>query len=173
MNVGDLRDTDGTGQAKAIMVHGKGNKERVLTAEAGLVDVLTAYLESRLARFPGAAKSRSSPTDSPWRRLRATDPLFVGPDGERITGPTIQYRVERAYRRAGVNGQRAKGALVHQLRHTFATSLADSNVNVYTLMRMLGHESMTTTQRYTQGAGQETRAAAATNPVYDMVAGKR
>lgn len=169
MNVGDLRDTDDTGRVKAIMVHGKGNKERVLTAEAALVDVLTSYLESRIVRFPGAAKRQSSPTTSPWRRLRATDPLFVGLDGERITGPTIQYRVERAYRRAGINGQRAKGALVHQLRHTFATSLADSDVNVYTLMRLLGHESMTTTQRYTQGAGKETRAAAATNPVYGII----
>ncbi len=169
MNVGDFRDTDDTGRVKAIMVHGKGNKERVLTAEAGLVDVLTTYLESRLARFPQTAKRRSSPTDFPWRRLRATDPLFVGLDGERITGPTIQYRVERAYRRAGINGRRTKGALVHQLRHTFATSLADSDVNVYTLMRLLGHESMTTTQRYTQGAGKETRAAAAANPVYSIL----
>ncbi|MFX1787103.1 tyrosine-type recombinase/integrase [Prescottella equi] len=169
MNIGDLRDTDTTGTVKAITVHGKGNKQRVLTAEPALVHVLTDYLQSRLDRFPGSGKARSSPTDSPWRRLRARDPLFVGTDGERITGPTIQYRVERAYRRAGINGQRAKGALVHQLRHTFATSLADANVNVYTLMRLLGHESMTTTQRYTQGAGKETRAASASNPVYRIL----
>lgn len=58
---------------------------------------------------------------------------------------------------------------MHQLRHTFATSLADSDVNIYTLMRLLGHESMTTTQRYTQGAGKETRAASATNPVYRLI----
>lgn len=169
MNVGDLRDVDDTGRTKAITVRGKGNKERVLTAEAPLVDVLTDYLESRLQRFPGSGKARSSPTDSPWRRLRAKDALFVGADGERITGPTIQYRVERAYRRAGINGQRAKGALVHQLRHTFATSLADQNVSIYTLMRLLGHEAMSTTQRYTKGAGRETRSAMASNPAYQMV----
>lgn len=169
MNVGDLRDIDASGRTKAIMVHGKGNKQRVLTAESALVDLLTDYLASRLQRFPGSGKARSSPTDSPWRRFRGTDPLFVGADGDRITGPTIQYRVERAYRRAGVNGQRAKGALVHQLRHTFATSLADADVNVYKLMRLLGHESMTTTQRYTAGAGKDTRAAAAHNPAYDAV----
>lgn len=172
MNVGDLRDVDATGRTKAITVRGKGNKERVLTAEAALVDVLTDYLESRLSRFPDSSKARSSPTDSPWRRLRAKDALFVGTDGERITGPTIQYRVERAYRRAGINGQRAKGALVHQLRHTFATSLADENVSVYTLMRLLGHEAMTTTQRYTKGAGKETRTASALNPAYRMLASK-
>ena len=169
LNIGDFRDLDDTGRLKAITVHGKGNKQRVLTAEPALVDVITSYLDSRLRRFPGSGKARTSPTASPWRRLRATDPLFLGADGERITAPTIQYRVERAYRRAGINGQRAKGALVHQLRHTFATSLADSDVNVYTLMRLLGHESMTTTQRYTQGAGKETRVASATNPVYRLI----
>ncbi len=173
LNIGDFRDLDDAGRVKAITVHGKGNKQRVLTAEPALVDVLTSYLDSRLQRFPGSGKARTSPTASPWRRLRATDPLFLGADGERITAPTIQYRVERAYRRAGINGQRAKGALVHQLRHTFATSLADSDVNVYTLMVLLGHESMTTTQRYTQGAGKETRAASATNPVYRLLDSQR
>lgn len=104
MNIGDLRDVDGTGKFRAITVHGKGNKQRILTAEPALVDVLTAYLQSRLVRFPGCGKARSSATDSPWQRLRSRDPLFVGTDGERITGPTIQHRVERAYRRAGING---------------------------------------------------------------------
>ncbi len=147
-------------------MHGKGNKQRVLTAEPALVDVLMSYLDSRLRRFPGSGKARTS---LPWRRLRATDPFFLGVDGEGIPAPTIQHRVERAYRCAGIIGQRAKGALVHQLRHAFATSLADSDVNIYTLMRLLGHESMTTTQRYTQGAGKETRAASATNPVYRLI----
>ncbi|MDG3010708.1 tyrosine-type recombinase/integrase [Rhodococcus sp. D2-41] len=171
LNLGDLRDVDDSAQVKAVTVHGKGNKQRVLTAEPALVATLTEYLVSRVVRFPGSVRPRSKPTDSPWRRFRATDPLFVGHDGARITHSTVQYRVERAYRRAGINGQRAKGALVHQLRHTFATSLADSDVNVYTLMRLLGHESMSTTQRYTAGAGRETRAAAAQNPVYALLEG--
>jgi integrase len=42
---------------------------------------------------------------------------------------------------------RARGALVHGLRHTFATELANSEVSVYTLMKLIGHEFMVTSQR--------------------------
>ena len=62
------------------------------------------------------------------------------------------------------------GALVHGLRHTYATELAAAAVTVYTLMKLLGHESMATSQRYVSAAGTETRSAAAKNPLYGMVA---
>ena len=79
-------------------------------------------------------------------------PLFVGADGERITRGTLQYRVLRAFRRAGIDADRARGALVHGLRHTFATELANADVSVYTLMKLLGHEFMVTSQRYVTAA---------------------
>ena len=81
----------------------------------------------------------------------------------------VQYRTKRAYTRAGIEDQKVRGALVHQLRHTFATGLADQGVSVYELRQMLGHSSIQTTSRYTAAAGQETRAAAAANPVYRML----
>ena len=59
--------------------------------------------------------------------------------------------------------------LVHGLRHTYATELAGSDVSVYTLMKLLGHESMTTSQRYVTAAGTETRNAAARNPIYALI----
>jgi len=74
--------------------------------------------------------------------------------------------VLRVFRRAGIDTERQRGALVHGLRHTFATDLANANVSVYELRNLLGHESMATSQRYIDGAGQETRAAAARNPLY-------
>ncbi|MET0995984.1 MAG: hypothetical protein ABWY20_18725, partial [Mycobacterium sp.] len=43
----------------------------------------------------------------------------------------------------------------------FATELANSDVTVYTLMKLLGHESIVTSQRYVTAAGTETRTAAA------------
>ena len=98
-------------------------------------------------------------------------PLFVGSDGDRITRGTQQYRVLRAFRRdAGIDADRARGALVHGLRHTFATELANADVSVYTLMKLLGHESMVTSQRYVTAAGTETRTAAAQNTLYDLLA---
>lgn len=60
--------------------------------------------------------------------------------------------------------------MVHALRHTYATELAGANISVYTLMKLLGHESMATSQRYVTAAGSETRSAAAQNPLYELLA---
>jgi hypothetical protein len=57
-----------------------------------------------------------------------------------------------------------------QVQITFATELANSDVSVYTLMKRLGHESMVTSQRYVTAAGTETRAAAAQNKLYSLLA---
>jgi integrase len=76
--------------------------------------------------------------------------------------------VLRAYKKAGLNGQRPRGALVHGLRHTYATELANADVSVYTPMKLLGHESMATSQRYVAGAGTENRNAAARNSLYAL-----
>jgi integrase/recombinase XerC len=65
--------------------------------------------------------------------------------------------------------QAVPGALVHGLRHTYATELDGSDVSVYTLMKLLGHESMATSQRYVTAAGTETRDAAARNPIYSLL----
>lgn len=52
---------------------------------------------------------------------------------------------------------------------TFATELANANTSVYALMKLLGHESMVTSQRYVDGAGTQNRAAAAQNPLYRLI----
>jgi site-specific recombinase XerD len=96
-------------------------------------------------------------------------PLFGGANGERITRGTLQYRVPRAFQRAGIDSDRARGALVHGLRRTFATELANSEVDVYTLMNLLGHESMVTSLRYVNAAGSRTRQAVASNPLYGLL----
>jgi len=77
-------------------------------------------------------------------RFSPTAPLFPGADAEWITRGTLQYRILRAFKKAGNNSERPSGALVYGLRYTFATELANANVSVYTLMKLLGHESMVT-----------------------------
>ncbi|RFZ12625.1 Tyrosine recombinase XerD [Mycobacterium marinum] len=164
-NVGDIRTTDEGG---VIHVCGKGGTDRRIPIEQKLIEVFDTYLDSRAIRFPGGRKRRTAARGlAAWV---ATAPLFVGSDGERITRGTLQYRVLRAFRKAGLDGQRARGALVHGLRHTYATELANADISVYTLMKLLGHESMTTSQRYVSGAGTENRAAAAQNPLYQLIA---
>lgn len=164
-NVGDIRTTN---DGAVIHVKGKGGKERGVPIEAELLAVIQTYLDSRALRFPGAEKRRAT-DESSLARWPAGSPLFVGRDGFRITQGTLQSRIKRAFRRAGPDAQPVPGALVHGFRHTYATELAGSDVSVYTLMKLLGHESMTTSQRYVTAAGSETRSAAARNPLYALV----
>jgi integrase/recombinase XerC len=164
-NIGDIRTTN---DGAVIHVRGKGGKERSVPIEAELIAVIQTYLDSRALRFPGAEKRRATEA-SGLARWSARSPLFVGRDGDRITQGTLQSRIKRAFTRAGPDAQPVPGALVHGLRHTYATELASSDVSVYTLMKLLGHESMTTSQRYVTAAGNETRRAAARNPLYTFI----
>jgi integrase len=147
-NVGDLRRTD---DGAVIHVRGKGGKTAGSRSSRRWCRSSSAISTAEPPASP-AAKRRSSPGGglTAWP---TTAPLFVGADGERITRGTLQYRELRAFRRAGIDADRARGALVHGLRHTFATELANADVSVYTLMKLLGHESMVTSQRYVTAAG--------------------
>jgi integrase len=167
-DIGDIRTTDDG--AAVILVKGKGGKERSVPIEAELLTVIQTYLDSRAVRFPHAEKRRAT-AGSGLALWSARSPLFVGRDGDRITQGTLQSRIKRAFKRAGPDAQPVPGALVHGLRHTYATELAGSDVSVYTLMKLLGHESMTTSQRYVTAAGTETRSAAAQNPLYTLISG--
>ena len=164
-DIGDIRTTaDGSA---VIYVRGKGGKERTVPVEAALLGVIEDYLDSRAARFPDAVRRKGGARGV--ARWPAASPLFVGRDGQRITRGTLQSRVKRAFRLAGPDATPVPGALVHGLRHTYATELAAAEVSVYTLMKLLGHESMATSQRYVSAAGTDTRDAAARNPLYDVV----
>ncbi|MFV0526728.1 MAG: tyrosine-type recombinase/integrase [Acidimicrobiales bacterium] len=143
---------DGQPGDRVIGVRGKGNKERTAPLEPELESILVDYLESRLRRFPG--------------RLRTDDALFVDTSGRPMRRGGLQYLVEQLYREAGIRSHVPRGALVHALRHTFATSLARNGASGVELQRLLGHESLATTQRYIDATAREVRAAARANDVY-------
>ncbi|MDH3683747.1 MAG: tyrosine-type recombinase/integrase [Acidimicrobiia bacterium] len=147
-----LRSLDGPEGDRVIGVRGKGNKERTVPLEPEVETILVDYLESRLRRFPG--------------RVTAADPLFVNNRGEAMTRGSLQYLIEQLYREAGIRSSVPAGALVHALRHTFATSLARNGASGIELQRLLGHESLATTQRYVDATAREVRAAARTNEAY-------
>ena len=162
-DIGDIRRTD---DGAVIQVRGKGDKDRRIPVEPVLLDILEHYLDSRKIRFPNLTRRSSTGGLAGWP---ADAPLFVGGDGQRITRGTLQYRVLRAFRQAGIDGTRTKGALLHGLRHTFANELANADVSVYVLMNLLGHEAMTTSQRCITAAGTDTRDAAAKSGLYEIV----
>jgi integrase/recombinase XerD len=147
-----ISSIDGPPGDRVIGVRGKGNKERTIPLEPEVEAILVDYLESRLRRFPG--------------RLGTGAPLFVGNRGEAMKRGALQYLVERLYREAGIRTKVPAGALVHALRHTFATNLARNGASGVELQRLLGHESLATTQRYVDATAREVRAAARANDAY-------
>lgn len=148
-------------------MRGKGNKDRRIPCGAELLDTLEQYLQTRATRFPQAR--RRSPGADALSSLAPKAPLFLGAEGQRITRGTLQYRILRAFKKAGINGDRAPGGLGAQAT-PYATELANANVSVYRLMKLLGHASTVTSQRYVDGAGADTRSGAERNPLYDLLA---
>lgn len=150
-----LRSLDGPEGDRVIGVRGKGNKERTVPLEPEVEQIINRYLESRLRRFPG--------------RLQPEDALFVANSGDPMRRGGLQYLIEQLYRQAGIRTKVPAGALVHALRHTFATSLARNGASGTELQRLLGHESLATTQRYVDATAREVRAAARTNEAYQLL----
>lgn len=147
-----MTSLDGPPADRVIGVRGKGNKERTIPLEPEVEAIVADYLASRLRRFPG--------------RLAATAPLFVDNRNQKMGRGALQYLVDSLYREAGIRTKVPAGALVHALRHTFATSLARNGASGTELQRLLGHESLATTQRYVDATAREVRAAARSNDAY-------
>ncbi|MGB8020007.1 MAG: tyrosine-type recombinase/integrase [Candidatus Nanopelagicales bacterium] len=155
-------DVEGGPGARQVAVrHGKGDKYRAVPVDPRLEDLLAAYLAERWARWPVAGRAR--PVD-PWS-APARAALWLGDKGQPLTSAQLAHLVERAYRAAGINSHRPTGALVHALRHTFATSLLENGATAIEVMGLLGHASLATTQRYLTTRPDHLRGAVAANPV--------
>ncbi len=114
--------------------------------------VLGAYLGERRDRFP------KHDLDHP------ATPLFVDARGRRMNVDQIRYLVEKLYIRAGIRAQVPPGALVHALRHTFATSALEAGADVVELQELLGHASLETTRRYLSATAQGLRHVIEAHP---------
>lgn len=162
-----LGDVEGKpGERQIAVRHGKGDKYRAVPVDPRLDDLLTTYLEDRWRRFPPRRRKTPSPTPDPWSAASRTTALFAGSSGEPLTVGQLSYLVTKAYTTAGINSHRPPGALIHALRHTFATRLIENGVSAVELMGLLGHASLQTTQRYVATRPDHLRSAVAANPAY-------
>ena len=131
----------------------KGSKVRFVPIEAPLELVINNYLATRKAHH---LKGKLTPSA----------PLFVDSHGERLQRGGAQYLVRQSYRWAGVGARVPKGALVHALRHTMATRLAEDGASASEIQHILGHESLNTSQTYIDATANEQRAAVRANRTY-------
>ncbi len=141
---------------RRFAVLGKGERYRSVPIEETLYQLLEGYLRSRCARF------RLS-------RLVGEEPLFVDGANRRLTRGQLRYLVEQCYRHAGIRDRVQRGALVHALRHTFATRLAEDGASITEIQRLLGHSSVATSQFYIDATSREQRNAASANRTYGVI----
>ena len=144
---------DGPPGQRRLTVVGKGDRARAVPVWPAHEELLGRYLASRAERFP-------------FHDLdRPTTPLFVGHDGRPMTPRQAQYLVERLYVRAGLRASVPPGALVHALRHTFATAaLSSGGADVLEVSQLLGHASLDTTRAYLEATADERRDAVRAHP---------
>ena len=114
-----------------IRVMGKGSKERIVPIGEIALKALEAYaVEQTLA----------------WKRAaKGNHPVFLNHRGRRITTRSVARVVEKYLKAADIQVRMGP----HGLRHTFATHLLNGGADLRMIQEMLGHASLSTTQRYT------------------------
>jgi site-specific recombinase XerD len=146
-----MASLEGTPGARRLQV-AKGAKTRAIPIEGGLEEVLEAYLATRRARF------EEHDLDHPATLL------FVDVRGRGLSVHQVKYLIERLYIRAGLRARVPAGALVHALRHSFATSALEAGADVVELQTLLGHASLDTTRRYLDATAEGLREVVRGHP---------
>ncbi len=126
----DVRDFDPV--SRVVRVRGKGDKERIVPVPAASFDSVEAYLVQR--ERPGLLG----------------EPMFLNHRRSRLSDRGARRIVQRRLLEAEV----ARRASPHTLRHSFATHLLDADADLRSIQDLLGHERLTTTQRYTHVSGE-------------------
>jgi integrase/recombinase XerC len=118
---------DARGGRDVLVFRGKGNKERMVP----LLPVVRRALDRCLDAHPCAGDN--------------TQPLFVGVRGKRLQPAIVQKRFRNLRTALGL----PDSATPHAMRHSFATHLLGGGADLRTIQELLGHASLSTTQRYT------------------------
>ncbi|MFH1810973.1 MAG: tyrosine recombinase XerC [Pseudomonadota bacterium] len=125
----DLVDLDhGAAQVRVL---GKGRKERLVPYGSKAREAVAAYLEHRRGWHAEPGHERA---------------LFLGRRGRRLDTRVVRRLVARYGLQAGARGR----VYPHRLRHSFATHLLEGGADLRGIQELLGHASLSTTQKYTK-----------------------
>lgn len=128
----DLIDIDSS--AGNIQVLGKGDKERIVPITKPALTAIDLYLQARAQSFKISL-----------RMGVGSEPVFINLRGSRLTDRSVR----RILKQLGIDQGLFKRVHPHQLRHSFATHLLDSGADLRSIQELLGHSSLSTTQKYT------------------------
>ncbi len=129
----DLEDVDFA--SRLLRVVGKGNKERIAPFGEEAGEALSAYLPVRQVRRRVALESGDDDGE----------PVFVNARGGRLTTRSMARLLKIRLRAAGLSAEISP----HALRHSFATHLLEAGADLRAIQELLGHASLSTTQKYT------------------------
>ena len=138
LNVGDIHWAN-----EAILVRGKGQKQRYVPIGDTAAEALRGYLDERAARLAAVAGAAATPALFLNLRLRG----LTKPGGNaRLTTRSVGRIVKRIAVLRGLSSD----VHPHTLRHAFGTHLLEEGADLRAIQELLGHERLSTTQRYTQ-----------------------
>lgn len=118
---------------KLVKVRGKGRKERIVPIGGPAIKAIRDYL----SKIGEIRKKENSDTFK--------IPLFLNIQGNRITTRSIARIVNEMTAKSGIGRKISP----HALRHSFATHLLNAGADLRSIQELLGHESLSTTQKYT------------------------
>lgn len=122
LNDGDINDNN------FIVIRGKGNKERIVP----ILDIARTRIDEYKKACP--------------YNIKQGDALFLGSRGERLLARIVQRNLVKLREKLHLPDTLTP----HALRHSFATQLLANGVDLRSIQELLGHESLSTTQRYTE-----------------------
>jgi len=131
---------------EAILIRGKGKKERYVPFGGSVLAALAVYLPWRqqvLATLRSAPKNTNAGKSSP---PKGTPALLINQRGGRLTTRSVGRIVKRIAIAKGLSPE----VHPHTLRHAFGTHMLEEGADLRAIQELLGHERLATTQRYTQ-----------------------